>query len=235
MINKLNNLEEKKWLTLKGFGICVLIVVLFLLLPSLIGSIFYYYAHLSEVSSLVIGNTFLLLTLVILFFPTLKKQFKFLCNNFSDYLYLSLKAWGIGFIIMVIANIIINTFVFPEQIAENEALNRSIIASYPIISLIEMAFIGPFIEEMLFRFALRKAWGKNKYFPLVTALIFGFCHVLASFETSSDLIYLVYMIPYGALGYSFGYIYNKTDNIFSSTLVHTLHNFISVIVLLLFM
>ena len=55
---------------------------------------------------------------------------------------------------------------------------------------------------------------------LLSALIFGYLHV-----TNSNSLYdFLYIIPYGALGAAFAYINVKTDNVYSSILVHFVHN-----------
>jgi len=44
---------------------------------------------------------------------------------------------------------------------------------------------------------------------------------------------LLYIFPYGALGFAFGYIYRKTNNIYSTIFIHFWHNFLTVGLLLL--
>ena len=42
---------------------------------------------------------------------------------------------------------------------------------------------------------------------------------------------LLYFIPYGALAFAFSYTLDKTNNIFTTTIIHTLHNTISILIL----
>ena len=135
---------------------------------------------------------------------------------------------------MYIANLILAYLVFPGQIAENEELNRIFMHTYPLLGFFEVVLIAPFMEEMVFRYGLRKAWGKNKAFPLISGLVFGLLHALTGISSLevSELLELLYIIPYGALGYAFGYLYNKTDNIFFSMSVHMTHNLISFLLIM---
>ena len=234
MFKKINNIEEGKWLNLKSFLVCLCMVLSFLLVPQIVGSLLYFGRGLNETVSIIIGNTVLTFLYIIVFFPTLKKQFKDFKTNFSDNFHMSLKYWGIGLALMLISNFILNFLVFPGEISENEKLNRLFIQSYPLIGFFEIVFLAPFIEELIFRFGLRKSWGKNKAFPIITALIFAFLHAIAGISEVKDLIYLLYIIPYGALGYAFGYLYNKSDNIYLSITAHMMHNFMTFILIILF-
>ena len=90
---------------------------------------------------------------------------------------------------------------------------------------------------MIFRFGIRNLSCRNKYFPLVIALAFGIPHVIAgldfnNFFAFSNLLEFVYVIPYGALGYVFGVIYNRTDNIFCSMTAHFFHNLMCFVIIL---
>ena len=93
-----------------------------------------------------------------------------------------------------------------------------------------MILFGPFIEELVFRLPFKEKI-KNKYlFYFITILLFAGVHV---FNGLSSVTELVFFIPYGALSASFAYILDKTDNIFSTIIIHTLHNTFSIVVILL--
>ena len=95
---------------------------------------------------------------------------------------------------------------------------------------ISISIVAPLVEEMLFRYGLRKVTGKTKYFPLITAILFGGVHTLAGIGLS--LKELLFILPYGSLGYAFGYLYNKSDNIISTIVSHSIHNTIVFIIIL---
>ena len=51
-------------------------------------------------------------------------------------------------------------------------------------------------------------------------------HVLGSVTNTIDYLYI---IPYLGIGISFAYLYDKTNNIFSTITMHSLHNTIAII------
>ena len=55
----------------------------------------------------------------------------------------------------------------------------------------------------------------------MSGLIFGMAHVIGQTESLIDFMYI---IPYSIPGFVFGYIFVKTNNIFSSVCMHTFHN-----------
>ena len=61
----------------------------------------------------------------------------------------------------------------------------------------------------------------------------SFCKILSIYFSiateSTSLIEILYIIPYGALGFFFAKAFYETDNIFSSISVHMIHNTIAVL------
>lgn len=226
-------MEEKDINTkpsLNGLFTLVIMVMVYLMVPQVIGSICYKVLKLNETISLMIGNAFAAIVLFLAFFKKLKAQLIEYVHN-KEYRGKSIKYWLIGFALMYVANAILVFLVFKGKIATNEELNRQILKSFPLVAFFEISIIAPFLEEMIFRYGLRKFIGKNKYFPIITALIFGGLHALTGISSWMDLLYT---IPYGALGYMFGLAYNETDNIFTSVASHAIHNTLSFILILLF-
>lgn len=236
MIKKINDIKEGETLSFKSFLVAFGLAFAFVWFPQIIGSILYYSFHLPDASICVlIGNIITAIIILSIFFPTLSSHFKNFTGDVKSNYKISLKFWFKGFIVMYIANMILAYVVFPGQIAENEELNRAFIQAHPLLSFFEVVIVAPFMEEMIFRFGLRKAWGKNKSFPIVSAICFGLPHAMTGITSFalSEVLELLYVIPYGALGYAFGYLYNKTDNIFFSMSVHMTHNLISFILIML--
>ena len=204
----------------RSFGEVLILVSIYFLVPQLVGSLFYYGLKLPEITSVYIGNICVAIIFFFMYKNMLKEKFKEYIssvNNFGD----SLKWWGIGFAIMVVSNLLIYKFLISEG-PVNEELNRQALLSYPVIGFISISIIAPFVEEMIFRFGLRKITGNNIMFPIMSFLIFGFLHTVAGLDRS--LLELVYIIPYGALGFVFAKAYQKSDNIFSSISAHMMHN-----------
>ena len=68
---------------------------------------------------------------------------------------------------------------------------------------------------------------KNKWiFVILSFLLFGGAHVMGNVTSYVDLLFI---IPYGALGYVFALAYYKTNTIFTSISLHMFHNTVLVI------
>ena len=66
-------------------------------------------------------------------------------------------------------------------------------------------------------------------FILVSGIFFGYMHVAGS----TSLTQWLYIIPYSSLGISFAIMYNKTNTVFTSITIHSIHNTILTILSIL--
>jgi membrane protease YdiL (CAAX protease family) len=181
------------------------------------------------VNVILIGSEILTaVLLIILNWKRLKKDFIDFDHNYKKYLAIGFKAWIIGIMVMIISNAIINGYIFSD-VANNEAIDRAVINYYPLYSVIAMIFIGPFIEELTFRCGYKDHIKNKKLYYILTVLIFAGAHVINGITTPLELLYL---IPYGALAVAFSYTLDKTDNIFTTTIIHTFHNTLSILILI---
>ena len=94
----------------------------------------------------------------------------------------------------------------------------------------DAAICAPINEELTFRKSFKEIFPSKWVFVIMSGLIFGSLHVASYIETFSDIIYL---IPYSALGIAFAILYYKTDNIFSSITMHSIHNLLATLLVLL--
>ena len=145
------------------------------------------------------------------------KRFK---NKVLDYLPNIITPYFMGFMVMLISNMFIIYILGLGQSANEQQLNE-LSEMYPVYVFAASCFIGPFIEEIIFRFCLRKIIRNDKLFIILSGVIFGLLHVLFNMNGILDLLFV---IPYGSLGCAFAYMYVKTDNIWTTISVHTLHN-----------
>ena len=132
---------------------------------------------------------------------------------------------------MIISNNLISTF-FTSASANNEDAVRSLIDLYPKYMLFSVGIYAPFVEELIFRKSIKDIIPTNnkitKYlYIFISGFIFASLHVIGMIKSNYDLLYI---IPYLALGISFAALYNKTDNIFSTIVMHSMHNIIAIIV-----
>jgi len=210
----------------KEIGKSILVLFLYLTLSIILSSLFsnfvtsknFWIANLSALTVELI-----MLTIFILIYR------KKLINDFQDFkkdykkiLDTSIKNWLLGLVIMLVSNIIISMIV--GDIANNEEMNRSLLMSTPIYAITAMVIIAPITEELIFRLSPRKAFNKKIPYLIYSGLFFGAMHLLSS----TSWLEVLYVIPYGALGYFFAKAFYETDNIFSSISVHMIHNLVAV-------
>lgn len=178
---------------------------------------------------LTISEFVLLIIFILIYHKTLIKDGKNYFKDFRKNFEVSFKYWLIGFILMVISNIII-VYVLKQTIADNEEIVRSYIDISPLLMIFSTVIYAPICEELTFRKSIKDAI-KNKWlYILVSGLLFGYLHIASYINTPLDLIHI---IPYSSLGIVFALLYYKTDNIFSTITVHAMHNLLSVLVYIL--
>ena len=166
------------------------------------------------------SNIILLLILFLIFRKDIIKEWKKFKSNFLENIDTGIKYWLVGLAIMMGSNIIINIVMNLGQAANEQAVQQ-MISALPWLMFINAGIIAPCTEELIFRKSFRKAFPNKWLFILISALVFGSLHVVTSMTSPIELLYI---IPYGALGGAFAYMYQKTDTIFTSIAMHMFHN-----------
>lgn len=219
-----------------------MIFIYLFVLPLIFQGIFLYLnIPLDNPQNIIIINTLIYLSMVIILLiiyrKSIFKEFKNYLKNWKKYFVIAFTTWIKAFLFMIISNSIIISLL--QTIAQNEQANRQIITSFPIFSVLSMAILGPFLEEVLFRKSFKESFQKEKHFLIFTSLLFGIGHILISLDFSSidafinALPELLFIIPYGGMGYFLAKCYYETDNIFTSTTAHIIHNSLAVCISLL--
>lgn len=176
-----------------------------------------------------IVNLLFLILIIFVYFKTLKKDFKSFFKDFFNNIEISIKYWLIGFTVMIISNLII-VVITNGAIAGNEEQVRDLIDISPLYMLFSVSIYAPLTEELLFRKGFRDII-KNKWlYIIVSGCVFGGLHVIGNIGSPVDLLYL---IPYCSLGIAFAYTYYKTNNIFSTICMHSIHNTMAIILYLI--
>lgn len=173
-----------------------------------------------------------IITFIILAFlyrKRLKKDFIDFDKNYKDYLSLGFRTWALSMFFMAISNYIINYFIL-NQIAANQTVNEAIISKMPLYTIIGMIILGPIIEEMVFRIGPKDNIKNKKAYYVVSVLLFAGLHAINGISSPIELIYF---IPYSTMAIGFAYMFDKTDNIFTSALIHTFHNTFTIILLVI--
>ena len=145
--------------------------------------------------------------------------------------------YGIGYgFLLVMASALYSLFtvlVFGDVGSNNnENSIDSIIANFPILSLIVFSFLGPICEEFGYRLGLFSFLRKyNRIVAyIVSAIIFGFIHF--DFESFGNLeslkIELINIPSYIISGLILCYVYDK-EGVETSIICHITNNFIAII------
>ena len=206
-----------------GFFIYLLIEIIFAYLITSIPNI-----SIKTYELLMILMEFITLALLVLLHrKRLVKDFRKFSNKASDSLSLGVKTYLIALFFMAISNLIINNYIV-NGIAANEAGVEAVVGRFPYFTLIGIIMIGPFTEEMIFRLGYYDNFKSKKAYYIVSTLLFAGMHVL---NGMSSYIELLYFIPYGIMAYALCRILDKSDNIFTSTIIHTMHNMITIILI----
>ena len=93
----------------------------------------------------------------------------------------------------------------------------------------QLVIYAPFVEEIIFRKSIRDFVSNKWVYAVLSGFIFGGLHVLTSI---TDITSLLYLIPYCSLGFVFALLYTKSNNIFSSIMVHAIHNSLALVLYL---
>lgn len=229
----LDNIIKSMQKKLKNNYKYLLIILLYFLyqisfIPNLISSFginLYKLPKTARLFAIGITDLIYIALLLIIFKNEIKKGITDLKQNFKARINISATCWVIGCLIMFISTTIIS-FIVKKDVSSNEALVRESIKLAPLYMLFTCSIVAPIFEEMVFRKALYGLIKKKWSFIITSGLCFGLLHIIGSYSSPLDFLYV---IPYGAMGFSFAYLLTKTNNIILPILIHMFHNTILVI------
>ncbi|GAP02912.1 CAAX amino terminal protease family protein [Fructobacillus pseudoficulneus] len=147
--------------------------------------------------------------------------------NFADAKVL-IGAYLLGWSGMVIWNEIEVLFFYKltHGTTENQAAIDDLMhvgGSYSLVMFsLVIVFLGPIMEEILFRGLFFRYFNSLKFPWLVvalSALTFGFYHL-----SSYSWVSLLDLPPYAIIGFALAYTYKKTGKLSSSIFIHVFHN-----------
>lgn len=152
---------------------------------------------------------------------TFKRDIKYLKKSARDYIKYGISTLIVfGFAELVIQNIIM---IFTGSVSLNEADVKAL----PIIyQLIFGVLIDPFIEECMFRGLIRKLISNKYAYLIVSSVIFGAMHVIYEINNPKNLLFI---FVYSIAGFALAYNYEKTDNLVSPIVMHSISNLFSII------
>lgn len=163
----------------------------------------------------------------IIYFKDLKNDLKSFKDNYKSILKTTFIYWVIGLIIMIVSSYILKIIGISEIVNQSE--NIDYFKKMPIVYSITVITLVPLIEELVFRRSLKYSSSNKHIYAFISGFIFSLLHITSSLTSFNNLILLVYLIPYGAVSIAFGYSYKKTNNIYGTIIIHSIHNLISLI------
>ena len=201
------------------------------IIPTVVAAYFHLYIENLHICSIISDVVYILL-LYFLYLKDLNREAKIYFGDFKKKFKHSFKIYLLGFMGMVFFNLFITIFL--KGISSNESQVREMLYSNVVTTMISISIIAPLLEELIFRKTLSPLF-KNKWlYSLTCGLLFGFAHIMTNFMQNifvmSDLLYI---LPYGALGFSFGLMDYDNKTVFSSIVMHALHNSLTGILLLI--
>ncbi len=162
---------------------------------------------------------------VILLKGEIKTDFNSLCKKRATSVFgICGIGLGAGYLGNFIGSTIVSILGGADSSLNQSGIETLMFSKYAIIMVIIVVFIGPIVEELVFRKALHDFLRSLK-FPvwlilIISSLLFGFIHVLDEGD-------LVQVFPYIFMGVALGGVELYSKNIYPSILVHIFINALS--------
>lgn len=166
-----------------------------------------------------------ILFIFLLFKKEIVHMWKDFYENRDKYFKKYFKYWFLILILMAFSNGII-TLINKAEISNNQEAINDMFKRLPIYTYILSVFLAPIIEELVFRFCFMKIFNNKYLYIILSGVIFGLFHIIGSFESAYDFLFLV---PYSIPGLIFAYILYDSKNIFNTIWLHFVHNGISML------
>lgn len=123
-----------------------------------------------------------------------------------------------------LGNSIVMRILGTMEVSANQELAETLLTATPTLMIISIIVLGPIVEEIIFRLVLMNHFNwKPVHHLIFSSLIFGMVHVLVGGW--------LHIIPYFLMGLVLGYFYLKNNNIWYVTVLHMLHNGLTVVLI----
>lgn len=166
--------------------------------------------------------------------------FGLLIYNNRDKLKTKFKLYHLGIIILgsVVlygASYLINYWLSSMDIgsSNNQQSIELMVAASPVLNFVTLVLLAPFVEEVVFRVAIRDLTSNRYLYYLVSILAFSLPHMLSTAARID--IWLLQLIPYLISGLILAFVYDFTRNLYVNYTIHLLNNLIAFIITLVTM
>ena len=222
-------LSEKRTALLNS----LLALIVFLLVVFLADYIdlFFYQTFGNEKLAMISTYVLIAIILGLLYFKDLVKEFKIFVDNYDDFISPMLKYYLVGLGCMIFFNLVLSSTI--GSISANEEGVREMLFKAPLLSMSIIAILAPFEEEITFRKSFQPLINNKWLYCIITAILFGAVHLRIEFVTGTfELSHLLYILPYGSLGFGLAMMNHETKSIFCSIFTHMIHNGLTALLLL---
>lgn len=219
----------------RGFVInllmCLLTFFTFYFAPLIFNSVLSGFVK-SEIACSTLARLLTILLIGFYYYKDLIKEFKELKNKPGSKIIKAIICYAIGFGVMVVSNLVL--LIIFKSMAGNETEVRELLKASPAIMMFTISIIAPLSEELTFRKSLSPLF-KNKWlFALTSGVLFGLAHLMVEITAPGfNTARLLYVIPYGSLGFAFALMNRDNNSTFSSIIVHGIHNCCTGLIILL--
>lgn len=166
-----------------------------------------------------------LIFVIIIYRKELLNNLKDFKNNGIKYLTKFIPVYILGLILMSASNFILYEITNIE-ISNNEQIVRNYIKLFPIYMTFSTCLYAPIVEEITFRKTFKNIINNKYIYILISGSIFGLIHITGDTVGINEFLL---SIPYILMGIDLSYIYYKSNNIFTTISIHSMHNFILLI------
>ncbi len=121
-----------------------------------------------------------------------------------------------------------------SKFAQGVSENQKSVSEYPLLLLLLLTLVySPVVEEVAFRYALRRLITHEVLYIIVSGSIFGIVHTLSSLNSHSFLEIIAYFLPHFGFGIYLAFIYATTNSIETCIITHRGVNLLATIPFLL--
>ena len=114
------------------------------------------------------------------------------------------------------------TMVIGAGVSQNQQAAETLLTAVPLIMVLDVVILGPFVEEIVFRFVIFKLAGFRLRSVFISMLVFGLAHVVMGRDYLN-------VIPYLFMGAIFSWAYYRTKTVWLPIILHMLANALGVI------
>ena len=185
----------------------------------------------------VIATLITLSILIPVFLPFLRQQFTWLTTLrgkrvFGDLGIALALYFGLSFAVnLVLSGLEAGLSLQAEN--ENQAVAENLITGMPAVMILDVCLLAPLTEELLCRGLIFCGLYRHSRFWAYAASMaaFSFAHVFAYLLHQSPLVSLINFVSYLPAGFALAWVYERSESIWASIILHALINGIALLLL----